>query len=156
LTRFNVSAQDFRIPADRDITVGYRIIGNSDANNSFAYFTTDVNDGGLLYTTPGYEWYERENSTAIIFISLSYPESTLSSAGINIIDVPDNLTAGSSMTLKLIQSTSYPPKSVEWIYDGEKHAGNSVYLTSGEHELKAIITLSNGVTETLERWIKVD
>lgn len=91
-------------------------------------------------------------------VTLTYSkESTdpLYLAGINVISNPGNGTysAGSEFELKLVESNN-PPKTVKWLFDGENASG-TVTLSTGKHTVKALLTYSDGTTETIELEISV-
>ena len=46
-------------------------------------------------------------------------------------------------------------KSVTWYYDSAKQAGISAILKTGVHTVEAVVTLSDGTTETLKAQLTV-
>ena len=67
-------------------------------------------------------------------------------------------SAGEEFPLILVESAdeSAHPVSVQWYYDGRLTKESTVVLTAGEHEVKAVLALPDGSTETLKLRLEVE
>lgn len=67
-----------------------------------------------------------------------------------------NYSAGDKFELKLNASRRYLPSSTKWYLDGKRVTGESITLVSGNHTIKAELTISSGTNEIVELEINVN
>ena len=152
-THVGLVEDNITVPDGKDLIFGYNITGAKETK--FALLSTDKMPGGMYYTYGKYDWSEYTDGCALIIVKFTKTESSVSSAGINVIAVPSALKAGDTLPLSLIECESAKPASVSWKYDGAAASG-SVSLSAGEHLIEAVLSFADGTEETIERWIKVN
>lgn len=76
-------------------------------------------------------------------------------AGISFINLPSNLVAGNLLYPEFIPSTRGLKKAVAWTLDGTSIKDGYIKLTSGVHTLKAVVSYTDGTSETLTRKFQV-
>jgi len=151
-TRVGISDESFTVPSGENLVFGFRIKGSKETK--FALISTDKEKGGMLYSFDDYDWEEYSDGCALIVVKFTKTESSISSAGINVISVPSELKAGDMLSFDLTESEFSKTFSVQWKFDGQDVSA-PVSLTSGEHLIVAELTYSDGSRETIERWINV-
>ena len=67
-----------------------------------------------------------------------------------------NYSAGDKFELKLNASRRYLPSSTKWYLDGKRVTGESISLVSGQHTIKAELTISSTTSEVVELEINVN
>lgn len=91
-----------------------------------------------------------ETGSNITFTLVVGAVSNLALKGYNAIaDPKKSYSVGDTFSLALMPCSN-TPSSVAWYFDGaSKSAGDAITLTSGDHVVKAVLTFSDGKTETL-------
>ena len=93
-------------------------------------------------------------STAQVTMKVSIPTGELDWF---VIDNPGkgSYAAGTVFDLNIVSPESVVPTAVNWFFDDEPVSGTSVVLSAGAHCIEAVITLDNGLKQTLTLEISV-
>lgn len=161
----DIRSYNIRIPENTTVYAGYGI-DNTYSAHAYPYemlFTKEaVADGGFYYgiwSSSASGWYSYSGGNALINMSLAPTVPDMDYLGYNYIYNPGSgiYTLGDNFALSLITSSSRMPAGVEWYFDDEPVTSDSITLDEvGVHLVKAILTLSNGQTKTLELSISVE
>ena len=65
-------------------------------------------------------------------------------------------SAGDRFELKLNASHRHMPSTTKWYLDGKRVTGDYITLVSGNHTIKAELTISSGTNEIVELEINVN
>lgn len=168
-------SSNFVIPQGQDIYVGYMIKTNYEdypvvTDNGPAvrggfliyngFSTTEA--GGDKWGEPAFDWGWDCGNAVIVLTLEDYVQidgrATLADFGISYIEAPsDQLHAGDSFPLKLVQSPAVNVGWVRWFVDGKETSDDSVTLSAGEHTIKAeMIILGSSIdSDTVELTVNV-
>ena len=163
----SVAEAGLTVPAGKEVIFGYAL-----KNNAYGYpVAIDSEEDKVGYglirndcEARGGGWsglgYEDESGThkyvPIVEVYLMQEVSPFVSFGIKIISTKASYTAGNVYDFSFIDASSGgTPVSTAWYYDGQPRESGSIAVTSGEHEVKAVCTYSDGRTEEIVQMIKV-
>ena len=159
----NVVSQDFIIPGNTEIYIGYALVGCNEGypllvqpcaeenmgflavfNQARANDWTGMTDGSGSYYTP--------------VLSASVGERVSAELGFNHIANPGNGTyaAGSRFDLALVRYADDAPSSVSWVFDGQSVQADAVTLTAGSHRVEAHLTYPDGSVEVIRLVINAE
>ena len=168
-----VLTQPVSIPAGTDLYIGYAV---KNANAPYVMFTdrgqavaggfcmyydfSSTEPGGKQWTEPAFKWGWKSGNALIGFTMKDQPyvdrDATLTDLGYPYIQVPEGkLRAGDTLDLKVVGSLARPYAGISWKMDGDFLEGDSITLTSGEHEIEAVMHYDDKSTETLQITITV-
>lgn len=162
----SVVAQEFFIPADADIYIGYALVGCSEPypllvqaceEDNAGYLATfrqkTANDWSLMQTTSG-----SRTTYYTPVLSASVGEPVEAELGFNYIANPGNGTykAGDRFELALVRYEDDAPSTVAWKYDGQTVKADSVSLTAGSHTVEAHLTYPDGSAEVIRLVINAE
>ena len=110
-------------------------------------------DGGAVYSTDGSSWNPVAQGNLITTIRLRNAEQM---STFPMIFVEKTLYESGDHFQFRLRRCPIQPESVTWTYDGKSYNnGESVTLNSGSHTVKAVLTFSDGSTQTLVQEIGV-
>lgn len=75
--------------------------------------------------------------------------------GINTIYSPKDEYAAGDIFEFILNRSNNAPQKIEWYFDEDRYTSASVTLTTGEHTVKAVLTYSDGATETVIQKLNV-
>lgn len=162
----DVSGHGLVIDNPNQTVIGYGVINNNLAypfivetcsSTDYGYFT-----GNFTLDSPC-SWSAMASSSSneyfTPFISAKLSDPVGPELGFHYINNPGNgvYSAGDRFEFELVRS-SYDEaiSNVSWYYDGYYSNSSSVSLTSGRHEIKAVLSLTGGGTNTLSLSIQVN
>ena len=162
----DVSGQGLVINNPNQTVIGYGVINNNLAypfivetcsSTDYGYFT-----GNFTLDSPC-SWSAMASSSSneyfTPFLSAKLSDPVGPELGFHYISNPGNgvYSAGDRFSFELVRS-SYDDavQNVSWYYDGTYTAASSVSLTAGRHEIKAVLSLADGGTNTLSLTIQVN
>ena len=167
---YDVSSQNLKVPAGKDLYVGIGIeqaIGVPSDYAGMLFLVTlggdncyldDLNLESSNWSTSG------ENIALMLEVTLAEPKddggetgpSSFAEMGVPAIADPGHgsYTTGDVFTLKVDLPTGVEASGIDWQFDGQP-ADNQVTLQAGEHTVKAVVRYSDGTQEIFELLIKV-
>lgn len=162
----NVSGQGLIIDNPDETVIGCGVVDNSlkypfyietCSSTAYGYYTNDfILDGACSWSALA---WSSDNAYYTPFISAKLSEPIGPELGFHYISNPGNgvYSAGDRFDFELVRS-SYDDaiSSVSWYYDGYSTNSSSVSLTAGRHEIKAVLSLTGGGTNTLSLSIQVN
>ena len=95
----------------------------------------------------GRESYDNNYNT--VYLSSSVPAVDAA-----FILLPDNPVSGDTYYFDLVPGAT-PVRSITWYYDSQKQSGVSAILTTGVHAVEAVLTHTDGTSETIRAQITV-
>ena len=166
LNTVNVVSQEFCIPSNSDLYIGYALVGCSEPypllvqaceEDNVGYLAKfkqkSANDWSLMATDEGagVTYY-----TPVLSASVGEPVEV--SLGFNHIANPKNGTykAGERFELSLVRYEDDAPSTVAWKFDGQTVRADSVNLTAGSHTVEAHLTYPDGSAEVIRLVINAE
>ena len=149
----DVSGVGLRIPDGEDVWFGYAL---EESKNGYPLLVDESGNeaGGFYYSSFSLTSSSWKESTGNILVSVSLAPSEIDLAylGFNYIENPkDGVYAdGDYFALRLVESYRKRFTAVQWFYDDEPVAGDTVRLRTGTHVVEARLTLSDGSSKVVE------
>jgi M6 family metalloprotease-like protein len=149
----DVSGEGLRIPDGEDVWFGYAL---EESKNGYPLLVDESGNeaGGFYYSSFSLTSSSWKESTGNILVSVSLAPSEIDLAylGFNYIENPkDGVYAdGDYFALRLVESYRKRFTAVQWFYDDEPVAGDTVRLRAGTHVVEARLTLSDGSSKVVE------
>ena len=151
----NVVSQDYYIPSDTPIYIGYALEGCASekpvtvqqcASDKMGYY-------GSYNGSRAVSWKDMivDGNYFTPILSASVGERVQLELGFNYIANPGNGTykAGDRFDLALVRYEDDAPSTVAWKYDGQTVRADSVSLTAGSHTVEAHLTYPDGTVEVI-------
>ena len=151
----NVVSQDYYIPSDTPIYIGYALEGCASekpvtvqqcASDKMGYY-------GSYNGSRAVSWKDMivDGNYFTPILSASVGERVQPELGFNYIANPGNGTykAGDRFDLALVRYEDDAPSTVAWKYDGQTVRADSVSLTAGSHTVEAHLTYPDGTVEVI-------
>lgn len=155
----DVSGKDLHIPDNKDVWFGYALDSPS---NGYPLLieTTSSRSGGFYYGNYSLTSSSWRSSSGSILVSVSLAPSEIDMAylGYNYIENPGNgvYHVGDYFNLKLVESYKKRVSAVQWYFDDEPVAGDTIRLTAGSHTVEARLTLTSGTRKIVELPLTVE
>ena len=159
----DISDADIRIPSGKDVYIGYSV---KEITSQYWISIDDleyVEGGGVVrsgYTTSGGTDWDDMGYNLIISAETQKIVSPFNNLGVKIISNPSGGAAyalGSSFNLTFDNpQAGDEPAGIVWYYDGAAVSGSSITLSeAGYHTIRAVISYSDGGSETIEQQVLV-
>ena len=155
LNTVNVSSQEFIIPGDTEIYIGYGLVGCSEGYPLLVQFCEEEKAGHLaeFNQTRACSWQLMYTGSDYYtpVLSASVGERVAPELGFNHIANPGNGTyaAGDRFALALVRHEDDTPSSVAWVFDGQAAEADAVTLSAGAHTIEAHLTYPDGSVEVI-------
>lgn len=162
----DISDADIRIPAGKDVYFGYAVKDitnqywiNIDNTEELGYKTGAGMCRDGYQTTGSDDWGDLEYNL-IISAETQTIVSPFNNLGVRIISNPSEGSVyqlGASFILAFDNpSTGETAENIIWYYDGNAVTGSSITLSeAGYHTIRAVISYSDGGSETIEQQVLV-
>ena len=159
----NVVEQEFFIPADKEIYIGYGMTNASEEYPLLVQECTEENVGyfGTFYSNRVTSWSSLASSDGTTYtpvLSAAVGEKVEPELGFNYIANPGNGTykTGDRFSLDLVRNEDDAPSTVSWTFDGQSVQGGSVTLKAGTHTVEAHLTYPDGSVEVVRLVIRAN
>ena len=152
----NVVGQEFIIPGNTDLYIGYALVGCSEEYPLLVQPCTEENAGyiAVFNQTIANTWSVLADGEGLFYtpvLSAFVGERATAELGFNHIANPGNGTyaAGDRFALALVRYELDTPSSVSWTFDGQAVQSDAVTLTAGNHAVEAHLTYPDGSVEVI-------
>ena len=159
----NIVAQEFIIPGNTEIYIGYALVGCSEAYPLLVQPCTEENAGYLaeFNQNRANSWLLMSDGADSFYtpvLSASVGEPVSPELGFNHIANPGNGTyaAGDRFNLALVRYADDTPSSVSWTFDGQSVRADAVTLTAGSHTVEAHLIYPDGSVEVIRLVINAE
>ena len=159
----SVVAQEFLIPGNTEIYIGYGLVGCNEAYPLLVQPCAEENAGYLaeFNQNRANSWSLMEDGDGAFYtpvLSASVGEPVQPELGFNHIANPGNGTyaAGDRFDLALVRYADDTPSSVSWTFDGQAVQADAVTLTAGAHAVEAHLTYPDGSVEVIRLVINAE
>ena len=159
----NVVGQDFIIPGNTDLYIGYALVGCSEPYPLLVQPCEEENAGyaATFNQNSANSWVLMEDGSGSYYtpvLSASVGERESPELGFNHIANPGNGTyaAGDRFALALVRYEPDTPSAVSWIFDGQAVQADAVTLTAGDHAVEAHLTYPDGSVEVIRLVIHAE
>lgn len=163
MNTINVVSQEFLIPGNTEIYIGYGLVGCSEEYPLLVQPCTEENVGylALFNQKTANDWQLMQTGDGSCFtpvLSAAVGEKVEPELGFNHIANPGNGTysAGDRFALALVRYEDDTPSSVSWFFDGQAIGADAVTLTAGDHSVEAHLTYPDGSVEVIRLVIKAE
>ena len=162
LNTVNVVSQDFLIPGNTEIYIGYGLVGCNEPYPLLVQPCTEENAGHLAIfnQTRANSWQLMSDGESFYtpVLSASVGERMEPELGFNHIANPGNGTyaAGDRFALALVPYEYDAPSTVSWTFDGQSVQADAVTLTAGAHTVEAHLTYPDGSVEVIRLVIHAE
>jgi len=157
--RIDISDENFRIPAGKDVYIGYAV-ENIKSRYPMATDKGPMVDGGLYYYTgvsPEPYWWEGTHIESNLFLAVSLTSPSTVDGSITLLDLgihyitplPAVIRDGDTLSLSIVSNPSDVPAKVEWYCDGET-CSESLIARQGTHTVRAVLTFNGQRSEIVE------
>ena len=158
----SVVAQEFVIPKNADLYIGYALVGCNEPYPLLAQACEEDNAGYMatFRQKTANDWsLMKSNATYYTpVLSASVGEPVEAELGFNYIANPGNgsYKAGERFELSLVRYEDDAPSTVAWKFDGQTVRSDSVSLTAGSHTVEAHLTYPDGSAEVIRLVINAE
>ena len=159
----NVVAQEFLIPGNTEIYIGYGLVGCSEEYPLLVQPCEEENVGciAVFNLKTANDWQLMQTGDGSCYtpvLSAAVGEKVEPELGFNHIANPGNGTyaAGDRFELALVRYEDDPPSSVSWVFDGQAVGAGAVTLTAGVHAVEAHLTYPDGSVEVIRLVVKAE
>ncbi|MBR1570473.1 MAG: M6 family metalloprotease domain-containing protein [Bacteroidales bacterium] len=156
----DISQFDIRIPAGEPVYIGYAVKGGDyDHPLSCRASTSEPTESYYaVYSNTPVDWQPMRKYDLALSATVSEVQvpTSLADIGVHSIYVgKERYAAGDHFPLRLVESPSNKPSSIQWFFDDAEVTASSVVLASGWHTVEARLAYEDGRTEVLEVEIEV-
>lgn len=166
----DLSPLDYRLPKliRDDLYVGYAVQNARVEYDYDARPAVITRGSGNYYYAPydleKCQWQQRERLDLVFILTLEDPgdgvappgAESLAGMGVNCIDPGTGpYRDGDRFYFRLVEAPSDRPVSVSWRFDGTAPSSDSVVLTSGTHQVSALLRYADGSKERLDWSLQV-
>ena len=159
----NVVSQDFLIPGNTDLYIGYALLGCSETFPLLVQPCEEENAGyaATFNQNSSNNWQRLVDGNGSFYtpvLSASVGARLAPELGFNHIANPGNgtYTAGDRFALALVRYEPDTPSTVSWTFDGQSVQGGSVTLAAGAHTVEAHLTYPDGTAEVIRLVINAN
>ena len=162
----DIEDENYVIPYGEDLYIGYALKQVEFGDDGYPIVVSSADDaegdGYFIhgYSTSAGSWTSLgdDNGTPVIAVRLVEDKDSFDEGRIIVIINPSSgavYKAGTTFNFALKYGEIDEPESVVWYYDGAEQSASSVKLTSGRHEVKALVTFADGAKEEIIQIIRV-